>query len=63
MFGGVALMLAVVIGVPFFRNVMALALPGSASLLAAAGMLAVAIAWLELLRHTARGSLRWASAR
>jgi P-type Ca2+ transporter type 2C len=63
MFGGVALMLAIVISVPFLRDVMGLAVPGTASLLAAAGMLAVAIAWLELLRRTAHGSLRGASAR
>ncbi len=62
MFGGVALMLVVVIGVPFLRGVMGLAVPGTASLLAATGMLAVATAWLELLRHRARGSLRDAAA-
>ncbi len=54
MFGAVALMLAVVIGVPFFRGVMSLALPDTAMLLASAGMLAAAIAWLELLRRTTR---------
>jgi Ca2+-transporting ATPase len=62
MFGGVALMLAAVVSVPFLRGVMGLAVPGTASLLAAAGMLAAAIAWLELLRHTARGHLRRAPA-
>jgi Ca2+-transporting ATPase len=54
MFGGVALMLAIVIGVPFFRGVMGLALPNAPTLLASIGMLLAAIAWLELLRHTAR---------
>jgi Ca2+-transporting ATPase len=54
MFGGVTLMLVVVIGVPFFRGVMGLALPDAATLLAAAGMLAVAVAWLELLRRATR---------
>jgi len=62
MFGGVALMLALVVSVPFLRGVMGLAVPGTASLLAAAGMLAVAVTWLELLRHTARGSRRGAAA-
>ncbi|TPG11127.1 cation-translocating P-type ATPase [Rhodanobacter glycinis] len=51
MFGGVILMLAVVVGVPFFRHVMGLAMPGMFMLLAAAGMLLVAMAWLELLRR------------
>ncbi|MGN6655332.1 MAG: cation-translocating P-type ATPase, partial [Rhodanobacter sp.] len=54
MFGGVALMLAIVIGVPFFRGVMGLALPNAPTLLASIGMLLAAIAWLELLRRTAR---------
>jgi P-type Ca2+ transporter type 2C len=63
MFGGVALMLALVVGVPFLRGVMGLAVPGTASLLAAVGMLVAAITWLELLRHTARDNLRGAAAR
>ncbi|MBN8714322.1 MAG: cation-translocating P-type ATPase [Xanthomonadales bacterium] len=54
MFGGVALMLAVVIGVPFFRGVMGLALPDAPMLLATVAMLAAAIVWLELLRRAAR---------
>jgi len=54
MFGGVALMLAVVIGVPFFRSVMALALPGVIMLAAVAAMLGVATAWLEGLRRLGR---------
>jgi Ca2+-transporting ATPase len=54
MFGGVTLMLVVVIGVPFFRGVMGLALPDAAPLLAAAGRLAVAVAWLELVRRAGR---------
>ncbi|HEY8329309.1 MAG TPA: cation-translocating P-type ATPase, partial [Rhodanobacter sp.] len=62
MFGGVALMLAIVVGVPFFRGVMGLAVPGTFTLLATAGMLAAAIAWLELLRRMTRGSLRKAAA-
>jgi Ca2+-transporting ATPase len=63
MFGAVALMLASVIGVPFFRGVMGLAAPGVPMLLASAAMLAATIAWLELLRRTARGRLRRAAVR
>ena len=63
MFGAVALMLASVIGVPFFRGVMGLAAPGVSMLLASAAMLAATIAWLELLRRTARGRLRQAAVR
>jgi P-type Ca2+ transporter type 2C len=63
MFGGVALMLVVVVGVPFFRNVMGLAVPGMFMLLATAGMLVAAMAWLEFLRRTTRGRLREAAAR
>jgi Ca2+-transporting ATPase len=58
MFGGVALTLVVVIGIPFFRGVMGLAVPGVPMLLASAGMLAATIAWLELLRRTTRTSAR-----
>lgn len=63
MFGAVALMLAVVIGVPFLRGVMSLAVPAPLSLLAAAAMLAAAVAWLELLRRATRGRLRKAAVR
>jgi Ca2+-transporting ATPase len=58
MFGGVALMLAVAVGAPFFRGVMGLAVPAPLMLLASAGMLAATVAWLELLRRTTRGGLR-----
>ena len=58
MFGGVALMLAIVIGVPFFRDVMGLAIPNAAMLLTVAGMLAAAVAWLELLRRSMRTRAR-----
>ena len=51
MFGGVAVMLAVVIGAPFFRGVMALALPDATALGWAATMLLVTVAWLEGWRH------------
>ncbi|MDE2406515.1 MAG: cation-translocating P-type ATPase [Xanthomonadaceae bacterium] len=63
MFGVVALMLAAVIGVPFFRGVMGLVLPNAPMLLASAGMLAATVAWLELLRRTTRARPRTAMAR
>jgi Ca2+-transporting ATPase len=53
MFGGVATMLALVIGVPFFRGVMGLALPASPAWLGAVGMLLAALAWLEGWRRVA----------
>jgi len=51
MFGGVALMLLLVVGIPFLRKVMALTLPGTTTLMAAAIMLGAALAWLEGLRR------------
>jgi P-type Ca2+ transporter type 2C len=54
MFGGVVAMLAVVIGVPFFRHVMGLAIPNGAMLASSALMLAISIVWLEGLRRTVR---------
>ncbi|MFC5439177.1 cation-translocating P-type ATPase [Rhodanobacter ginsenosidimutans] len=54
MFGAVAAMLVVVIGVPFFRGVMALAIPNAPMLLASAAMLVAAVLWLELLRRATR---------
>jgi Ca2+-transporting ATPase len=54
MFGGVALMLAIVVGVPFFRSTMTLALPGAIALAASAAMLGAAAAWLEGLRRLGR---------
>jgi Ca2+-transporting ATPase len=54
MFGGVAVMLAVVIGLPFFRSVMGLAVPDGLLLGYATGMLGVAILWLEALRRMAK---------
>lgn len=54
MFGAVAAMLLIVIGVPFFRDVMGLALPNAPLLLASTGMLLAAILWLELLRRATR---------
>jgi P-type Ca2+ transporter type 2C len=54
MFGGVVVMLAVVIGVPFFQHVMGLAVPNGAMLASSALMLAISIVWLEGLRRTVR---------
>ncbi len=54
MFGGVAVMLGLVIGVPFFRGVMALAVPNATTLIAAAAILAIAIVWLEVWRWIMR---------
>jgi Ca2+-transporting ATPase len=54
MLGGVAVMLVVVIGAPFFRGVMALALPEAVVLGWAAVMLLVTVGWLEGWRRFAR---------
>ena len=54
MFGGVTVMLAAAIGVPFFRSVMALAVPDAATLAFSIVMLGMAIVWLESLRRFAR---------
>ncbi len=51
MFGGVAAMLIVMIGVPFFRHVMGLAIPDAAVFAFSALMLAVSVVWLEGLRR------------
>ncbi len=51
MFVGVALMLALVLGVPFLRDVMGLAAPTSITVIAATAMLAVTLVWLEALRR------------
>ncbi|MEO7051725.1 MAG: cation-translocating P-type ATPase [Rhodanobacter sp.] len=59
MFGAVTVVLVLVIGVPFFRGVMGLALPDSAALLGAAGMLLAVLAWLEGWRRAARRIGRW----
>ena len=54
MFGGVTVVLVLVIGVPFFRGVMGLALPDNPALLGAFGMLLATLAWLEGWRRVAR---------
>ncbi len=62
MFGGVAVMLAAVIGVPFLRGVMALALPDAVAWGWAAAMLMVTVAWLEGWRHVAQRVGTWRTA-
>jgi Ca2+-transporting ATPase len=58
MFGGVALMLALVAVVPFFRGVMGMAPPDATLLLAAGAMLLATLIWLELLRRLTRRRAR-----
>lgn len=53
MFGGVVVILVAAIGVPFFRSVMALAVPDAATLAFSIVMLGMAIVWLESLRRFA----------
>ncbi|MEO6297301.1 MAG: cation-translocating P-type ATPase [Dokdonella sp.] len=53
MLAAVLMMLAVVVAVPFFREVMGLALPHASTVGAAALMLLATIVWLEGLRRTA----------
>ena len=55
MFGGVALMLVAVLGVPYFLRVMALAVPDATTLLAAIGILVATVVWLEVLRRVTCG--------
>ncbi len=62
MFGGVAAMLVVVIGVSFFRGVMALTLPDTTALAWAAAMLLATVGWLEGWRHVARRIGTWRTA-
>jgi P-type Ca2+ transporter type 2C len=62
MFGGIAAMLAVVIGVPFFRRVMALAPPDGEALAWIAAMLLASVAWLEGWPHVARRFRTWRAA-
>jgi Ca2+-transporting ATPase len=51
MFGGVIVMLAAAIGVPFFRKVMGLAIPDTATLASSIAMMGIAMVWLEALRR------------
>jgi P-type Ca2+ transporter type 2C len=54
MLAGVLLMLALVLAVPFLREVMALARPSATALTACVAMLALTLAWLEGQRRFAR---------
>jgi Ca2+-transporting ATPase len=54
MAAGIALMLALVLGVPFLRGVMRLALPHATAASAALAMACAILAWLGLLRAIAR---------
>lgn len=53
-----SLLLLAVLGLPWLRRLMGLALPGTAGLAAAAGLLALCIVWLELVRRL-QPLLRW----
>ncbi|MGA8277373.1 MAG: cation-translocating P-type ATPase [Rhodanobacteraceae bacterium] len=53
MFGGVAVVLTLVISVPYLRGVMGLALPQTSAVAWAAAMLGVIVMWLEGVRRTA----------
>ncbi|MEO5621949.1 MAG: cation-translocating P-type ATPase [Dokdonella sp.] len=59
MFGGVAFLLGLVIGVPFLRSVMGLAVPHAITLIWAVAILAIAIAWLEGWRRVTRRVDTW----
>jgi Ca2+-transporting ATPase len=47
-------LLAAVLGISWLRALMGLALPGAQGLVVAAGLLALCLAWLELVRRVAR---------
>ncbi|MCO5111919.1 MAG: cation-translocating P-type ATPase [Burkholderiaceae bacterium] len=51
MAAAMGLLLAAVLGVDWLRNLMGLALPGAAGLWVAAGLLALCMVWLELVRR------------
>ena len=48
------MLLAAVLGIPWLRALMGLALPGVQGLVVAAGLLALCLTWLELVRLAAR---------
>ncbi|MGD9549424.1 MAG: cation-translocating P-type ATPase [Burkholderiaceae bacterium] len=56
MAGVMALLLLAVLGIPWLRELMGLTLPGTQGWLAGAALLALCLAWLELLRWASR---RW----
>jgi len=49
----VALLLAVVLGLPWLRQLMGLALPDASGLIVGAGMLAICVLWLKTVRRAA----------
>ncbi|MDX9914189.1 MAG: cation-translocating P-type ATPase, partial [Candidatus Moranbacteria bacterium] len=60
MAAAVALLLVAVLGLPWLRTLMGLALPGAVGLAVGTVLLALSLAWLELVRIVSR---RWPSAR
>jgi Ca2+-transporting ATPase len=51
MAGGMALLLAAVLGIPGLRALRGLEWPGGQGLVVAAGLLGLCLAWLELVRR------------
>jgi len=60
MAAGVAALLVAVLGLPWLRSLMGLALPGARELALAAGLVALCLVWLELVRML---SQQWGRAR
>jgi Ca2+-transporting ATPase len=56
MAGGMGLLLAAVLGIPWLRTLMGLALPGSQGFAVAAVLVALSLVWLELVRRIGQ---RW----
>jgi Ca2+-transporting ATPase len=54
MAAGMGMLLAAVLGIPWLRRLMGLALPDSQGLVVAASLLALCLAWLELVRLAGR---------
>ena len=54
MAAAMGLLLAAVLGMAWLRNLMGMALPGAAGLWVAAGLLALCMVWLELVRRVGR---------
>jgi Ca2+-transporting ATPase len=54
MAAAMGLLLAAVLGMAWLRSLMGMALPGAAGLWVAAGLLALCMVWLELVRRVGR---------
>lgn len=54
MAAAMGLLLAAVLGMAWLRDLMGMALPGAAGLWVAAGLLALCLVWLELVRRVGR---------